>query len=165
MIIRSNKNMEAYLQQLNYDFRTAAYVLPEALENVLNDGLIQQDNTILLAAINKGRNVPSFADDQERMDFEYSRNRFDTDLPEEDDELEYLKWTLEFAHRLANKVHEEFPGKTFKVLAFFNETNFESEHMAQFASSRVHFYEVKQADGDNDLEGYEGEAALEIEVQ
>ncbi|UYQ94538.1 hypothetical protein MKQ68_05465 [Chitinophaga horti] len=165
MIIRSNNIMEEYLRTLNYDFRTTPYELPEAIASVLDKGFSQHDNTILLTALNEQTTLPVFNDDQERMDFEYTNNKFTTDSPEEDDELDYLRRTLECANRIANKLKEEFPGKIFKVLVFFNETNFESDHMALFASSSVRFYEVKQPDGENDLESYEGEAVLEIEVQ
>lgn len=157
--------MEEYLRELSYDFRTTPYELPGSIADVLNQGFSQKDGTVLLTAINVQTSWPTFTDDQDRMDFEYTNNKFNTDSPEEDEELEYLKRALECGNRIANKLKEEFPGKIFKVLVFFNETNFESEHIALFAASSVRFYEVKQPDGENDLESYQGEAVLEIEVQ
>ena len=165
MITRSNKNMEAYLRKLNDESGSSTYELPEETLSTIKSGFLQKDNTILLAAVNRDKQLPKFGNDQERMDYEYTNNKFSTDTPEEDEETNYLKRTLECAYQLADLLKTEFPGKKFKILAFFNETQFESEdHMAMFAGSSLRFYEVKEEDGDNDLEGYEGEAVLELLV-
>jgi len=165
--IRTNKNMDLYLEKLGYDFGDNKINLPVDLEKIVSRNFLTTNDCVTLKGFGHRIN-PRFDTEFDKCDWEYNETHFHPDsFVHGDDEIEYLKLALECGKRLSYRLSKRFKNDKFRIQISFMETQLEKGEIEAYGSSTVRFYKIRPEAEDGiyitDLDVYEGDAVLEFE--
>lgn len=160
--------MDDYLLKLGYDFWEKTIELPNDLAKITNSDFLTSNDCVSLKGFGRRRN-PRFDTDFEKCDWEYNETHFHPDsFSRGDDEMEYLKLALECSKRLSYRLSKRFKNDKFRIVISFMEAQFINGEIEVYGSSTVRFYKIRPDADDSfyigDLDGYELEAVLELEM-
>ena len=125
MIIRTNKKMDAYLNDLNFDIKKSSYFLTPELTNLIQADFIDNNDCITLKSVAGHSQNTLFKTSVEKCEWEYNETHFHPDwsaIGDKESEVEYLKTALECGQRLAKRVKSAYPDKNFRVVVSFSES-------------------------------------------
>lgn len=165
--IRTNKNMDLYLEKLAYDFGDNKIDLPVELEKIVKSNFLTTNDCVTLNGFGHRIN-PRFDNAFEKCDWEYNETHFHPDnFAKGDNEMEYLKLALECGKRLSYRLSKQFKNDKFRIQISFMETQWIKGEIDAYGSSTVRFYKIRP-EAENgiyimDLDVYEGNAVLEFE--
>lgn len=165
--IRTNKNMDLYLEKLGYDFVDKKINLPVDLEKIVNSNFLTTNDCVTLKGFGHRIN-PSFDSEFDKCDWEYNETHFHPDsFVNGNDEIEYLKLALECGKRLSHRLSKRFKNDKFRIQISFMATQWENDEIEAYGSSTVRFYKIRpEAEKGfyiSDLDVYEEDSVLEIE--
>jgi hypothetical protein len=165
--IRTNKNMDLYLEKLGYDFGDNKINLPVDLEKIVNSNFLSTNECVTLNGFGHKIN-PRFDTAFEKCEWEYNETHFHPDsFAQSDDEIEYLKLALECGKRLSRRLAKRFKNDKFRIQISFIESQCKNVEIDIYASSTVRFYKIRsEAESDiyvDNLDVYEVGAVLELE--
>jgi len=165
--IRTNKNMDLYLEKLGYDFGDNKINLPVGLDKILNSNFLTTNDCVTLKGFGHRTN-PKFGTAFEKCDWEYNETHFHPDsFIKGDDQMEYLNLALECGKRLSYRLFKRFKNDKFRIQISFMETQLVNNEIDVYGSSTVRFYKIRPEAEDciyiSDLDVYEGNAVLEFE--
>ena len=170
MKLRTNNIMNSYLSQLEYDFLVKKVELPKELEEIVNADFLTDNDAIILKGLYKNQTNPLFNSDIEKCEWEYNETHFHPDgfIKRGDDEIEYMRFALECAKRLHERLDKNFKYKKFRLIVSFSETEKKGNEIETYGSSTVRFYQIRQGAEarmrSEDLNDFKQEAILEIET-
>lgn len=170
MRIRTNRIMDAYLNELNFDFETSTYPITEELSNIIQADFIDNNDSITLKSIAGHIQNPLFKTSLEKSEWEYNETHFHPDwsvMGYKEEEKEYLKAALECGKQLVWRLRDCYPDKHFRVVISFCETTYDGKAVDFYGSSTVRFYqirpEVETIMRIDDLNYYQADAVMDIE--
>lgn len=113
-------------------------------------------------------NNPLFETDFEKCDWEYNETHIHIDdFVDSENELDYLKFGLEYGKRIAEKLSNQFRKDKFRIVVSFSETKKVNGQIELYGSCTVRFYKIRpNAESQmyiQDLNSYKLEAVLEFE--
>jgi hypothetical protein len=165
--IRTNKNMDLYLEKLGYDFGDNKINLPIDLEKIVSSNFLTTNDCVTLKGFGHKIN-PRFDTAFEKCDWEYNETHFHPDsFAKGDDEIEYLKLALECGKRLSRRLAKRFKNDNFRIQISFMESQWINGEIDNYGSSTVRFYKIRpEAESGiyvDNLDIYKVGAVLELE--
>jgi hypothetical protein len=169
-MIRTNRIMDGYLKELNYDFETSSYAISEKLTNIIQADFIDNNDSITLIGVGSHTQNPLFQAPFQKSEWEYNETHFHPDwsvMGDKEEETDYLKAALECGQRLAKRLKNAYSEKHFRVIISFSGTVYDSKEVESYSSSTVRFYQIRREAEYlmriEDLNDFKTEALMEIE--